>query len=272
MIVNKYKILLPTINDKDIDIPIEINWDLLDRSDSLIEYEKQTVKEVLNQDKDFEVVRFEHARNPNSLTPNLTDINYEFYFLPSGATSASTSVDWITSYTWQGFTPKEIYYYGNSFKKSFFKLDLYDTTNLKDQTNYVTIILPTQQGLTTPQIIGWNTRDIKKPVFKLDFLGDKEGFFVYWLKNRDFININTFYMTAKFFDAKTGVFVKMMNRPQSNLTGINKFNFNQERYFYYKVILDYTNYTYKVYDINTGTDVLVGDSTNPIKWYEYLNP
>jgi hypothetical protein len=79
-------------------------------------------------------------------------------------------------------------------------------------------------------------------------------------------------MTAKFVDGKQGVFVKMMNRQQSTLTGVNKFNFNQELYYYYKVILDYSDYTYKIYDINTGTDLLVGDEQNPINWYEYLNP
>jgi len=268
MIVNKYKILLSTTNtDKEINIPIEMNWDLLDRSDSLVEYEEQTIKSVINQDKDFEVARFEHSQNVNSLT---TDINYEFYFAPSGATSANTL--WLTSYPVQGFTPTEIYYYSNSFKKSFFKLDLYDTTDLTKQTNYVTLILPTQQGVTSATTVGYTVNDIKTPVMKLDFVGDKEGFFIYWLKNTSFLNINTFYMTAKFFDAKTGIFIKMMNRPQSTLTGINKFNFPQEKYFYYKVILDYTNYTYKVYDINTGYDVLIGDSSNPIKWYEYINP
>ena len=81
-------------------------------------------------------------------------------------------------------------------------------------------------------------------------------------------------MTAKFFDGKNGFFVKMMNRPQSILTGINKFNFPQELYYYYKVILDYTNYTYKVYDINNPNipPIQIGDSSLPIKWYEYINP
>ena len=79
-------------------------------------------------------------------------------------------------------------------------------------------------------------------------------------------------MTAKFFDAKQGVFVKMMNRPQSTLSGVNKFNFNQSLYYYYKVILDYSDFTYRIFDINTGTDVLVGDSNNPINWYEFINP
>ena len=75
---------------------------------------------------------------------DFTDINYNFNFVPSGATSATTV--WLPSYTVQGFTPDEVFYFRNQFKKSFFKLDFYDSTNEKEQTNYFTIILPVQQG------------------------------------------------------------------------------------------------------------------------------
>ena len=109
---------------------------------------------------------------------------------------------------------------------------------------------------------------IKKPKFTLDYIGDKEGFFIYWLKKRDFLNINTFYMTAKFFDANTGKFIKMMKTKQSDLGGGT--SFPPDEYFYYKVDLDYVTQTFKVYDYPTGNRV--GGLTNPIKWYEYVNP
>jgi hypothetical protein len=78
-------------------------------------------------------------------------------------------------------------------------------------------------------------------------------------------------MTAKFFDAKTGVFIKMMTRPQSSIVG-NKFSFPQQDYFYYRVDLDYLNFTYNVYDFSSGYDIYVGSTSNPINWYEYINP
>jgi hypothetical protein len=65
-----------------------------------------------------------------------------------------------------------------------------------------------------------NPVSIKKPYFVLDYVGDKEGFFIYWLKKRTFLDIKTFYMTAKFYDAKKGIFVKMMN-----ITKIEYFNY-----------------------------------------------
>jgi len=265
MTVNKYKILLPTIRDKSVNIPIEINWDLLDRSDSIVEFEKSAIKEILNQEKDFEVARFAHAEDDATKT---TDINYDFYFAPSGATSANTT--WDTSYIVQGFNSQEVYFYRKSFENSFFKLDFYDTPNQINQTNYITTILPVQQGFTTSTQVGFSVQNIKIPKFKLDYLGDKEGFFLYWLKKRTFLNINTFYMTAKFFDAKSGIFVKMMNKAQATLVGINKFNFPPDIYFYYKVILNYDDFTYRVYDVVTGNEV--GNASNPINWFEYLNP
>jgi hypothetical protein len=72
-------------------------------------------------------------------------------------------------------------------------------------------------------------------------------------------------MTAKFFDARLGIFVKMTNTPQSNIPA--KFRFNPEDYFYYEVILNYPNRTYEVFN-----NVNRVGTTSSIKWYEYINP
>ena len=76
-------------------------------------------------------------------------------------------------------------------------------------------------------------------------------------------------MSAKFFNARTGNFIRMMNRPQSSLSG-NYYTFNNEDYFYYKVELNYDNKTYEVK--STQTNNKVGDDINPILWYEHVNP
>ena len=76
-------------------------------------------------------------------------------------------------------------------------------------------------------------------------------------------------MSCKFYDAKTGSFTRLINRPQS-LQGSNSFTANQIFNFYYQVVLDYTTQTYNIYD--TITFDRVGDVTKPIKWYEYVNP
>tara|TARA_R110000868_G_scaffold377646_4_gene642995 strand:+ start:964 stop:1785 length:822 start_codon:yes stop_codon:yes gene_type:complete len=270
---NSYKFTLPKGDDKYINIPIEIKWDFLGQDDAVEEYQQNVVEQVIGFPGDFEVLRFAHAPYSNDTK---TDIKYDFHFFsfnggvpanPSTQVLTSTAIDWVTSYIPEGFTEIEIYYYIKPFTKSFFKLDFYDSKDAITQTNYFTVILPVQQGFTVTGITSSYKPivDIKIPSFKLDYVGDKEGFFLYWLRNTKFLNISKFYMTAKFFDARLGVFVKMTNTPQSAIP--SKFRFNPEDYFYYEVRLSYNEKTYEVWDNNNR----VG-TTSSIKWYEYINP
>lgn len=264
-------------NDKQINIPVQLTWDYLGMDMAIDEFETQVITEVIGVGRDFEVSRFSHA--PATGTTDDTQANYEFYFYSGGSMDDITN--WRINYISEGFTPQEIYYYSNDFANSFFKLDLYDTPDEKRQKNYITIIIPTQQGLKMDTQMQRTTVSIKKPQFVLDFIGDKEGFFIYWLKSKTFLDIDTFYMTAKFYNAKTGQFTKMMtghgasqvdltNGPQAYLPSIGqgKYNFDNTQYFYYTVKLDYPNQTYQIYNTHNqrlGTNI-------PIKWYEYVNP
>ena len=274
MNVNKVQIRRDGLVDKQINIPVDLTWDYFGLDDAIDEYETKMVEEVIGKGRDFEVSRFSHA--PETGTTNSTEVNYEFYFYSGG--SLSDIGNWEINYLNEGFTPQDVYYYRNSFSNSFFKLDLYDTPDEKSQTLYVTIILPTQQGLVMPVQMQRTQVNIKKPKFILDFIGDKEGFFIYWLKKRNFLNVSTFYMTCKFYNAEIGQFVKMMtgrtdypgdltNGPQAEIGG-DKFNFDNTQYFYYTVKLDYPSQTYQVFNTygqRMGTSI-------PIKWFEYVNP
>jgi hypothetical protein len=256
------QILFSGFTNNRINIPINLDWEYLDVDSEIKEYENSILNELITTDKDFEVNRFFHADYDNK-----SEINYEFYFYEGS--SLSNPVNWKIDYRAEGFTTQDVYYYSNSFTNSFFKLDLYDSPIESQQENYITIILPTQQGLRMATKMQTTDVQIRKPQFLLDYVGDKEGFFIYWLKKRNFLDISTFYMTAKFFDGKTGQFVRMMNRPQSTIQG-NKYVFSSSDYFYYRVELDYLTHSYKVYDIINPTDRVGG--TIPIKWYEYVNP
>jgi hypothetical protein len=266
MDANKFTIRQNNFTDNQINIPISLKWDIMGIEQSIEEYEKKVITEVIGVGRDFEITRFVHEPETNELT----DINYEFYFYSGG--SMNDVNNWRINYISEGFTPQEIFYYTNNFKNSFFKLDLYDSLDDKKQTNYLTIIIPTQQGLKMDTMMQRTQVSIKKPKFILDYVGDKEGFFIYWLKKRNFLDISTFYMTAKFYNAKTGVFTKMMNEPQSSLG--DKYSFDSTRYFYYGVQLDYVKHSYQVFNINPA-QVDFGKrmgTTLPIKWYEYVNP
>ena len=93
------------------------------------------------------------------------------------------------------------------------------------------------------------------------------------MKSRDFYDIDTFYMRAKFFNGSTGQFITLMNRSQGSpqLTS-SKYTFDSTKYLYYKVVLNYNDFTYKIFYISWPTQVRVGSMTNPIKFYEYINP
>jgi hypothetical protein len=292
---NKYRFTLPKGDDKYINLPVEIKWDFLGRTDAVDEYQKNAVERVTGVAEDFEILRFAHA--PYGDDDSKTDVKYDFHFFsvliddgngnlvptvppnPSSEVTTAVVTDWVTSYIPEGFTTKDIYYYVKPFTKSFFKLDFYDSKEATIQTNYFTVIIPVQQGFT---VTGITTSlmppvNIKIPSFKLDYVGDKEGFFLYWLRKKKFLNINpdptntteTFYMTAKFFDARLGIFVKMMTTPQVLPLVPSLFQFDPKKFFYYKVVLDYTDNTYKIFDDVSGNRV---GHLSSIKWYEYINP
>jgi hypothetical protein len=274
MTVNNYRITISP-NTQQLNIPIQLDFDNLGKEQGFVEYEEYAINEVINPTQDFEVTRFPHSFWDENQTK--TDINYNFYFFDNSIriTATTDCTQWINSYQDEGFTPDEIYYYSNSFKNSFFKLDFYDNKSSENQKIYFTVIIPTQQGKTEPSYIGNVNKlipvNIKKPQFQLDYVGDKEGFFMYWLKNTDYLNISNFYMSCKFFNAKTGEFIRMMNECQGLLT--QKFTFNKDYKFYYKCVLDYENYEYKMYsEDEQGNLTRVGTDTNPINWYEYVNP
>jgi hypothetical protein len=270
MNANRIRIVKDDI-DKFVNIPINMQWDFMGRDDSISEYEVDVLKQVTGAPADFEIARFAHNIFPNTESA----INYEFnfydYLQPITANTVPLTA-WTNSYLNNGFSVQDVYYFSKPFTKSFFKLDFYDTTEERTQQIYLSVILPTQQGLTQTAILSNLVPlvEIKRPFMSLDYIGsDKEGFFIYWLRNRDFIDISTFYMTAKFFDARQGVFKQMTNTRQDLITP-SKFQFNNADYFYYKVDMNYTNKTYEVF--STSTTLRVGDLNSPIKWYEYVNP
>ena len=277
--------IIKIINPKDgyINIPLELTFDFEGREDAINAYEAEIVKDIVNSPQDYEITKFAHSTYTVGLGPFInnakTSINYQFYFYDFlNDVTASTVSNWAIDYQNASFTDNEIYYFANSFKGSFFKLDFYDTNNSENQRLLLSVILPTQQGLKEPGFIGPPNNlvnvQVKKPNFVLDYTGaDKEGFYIYWLKDKNYFPNNSFYVSAKFFNAKKGQFVRLINEPQSTFTGPNIFNVNKQVYFYYKYVLNYDTYEYVVYkETVSGGLSRVGTGLNPIKWYEYVNP
>jgi hypothetical protein len=279
MIVNKVQVKLGVNNtDKVLQIPVMLDWELLNTENEVDKLEAQINQDIAGLGIDFETTRFSHSAytftppttNVIQPTPTLrTNINYEFYFFSGGTLNGSSSTaNWITDYNAEGFSYDEIYYYTRRFTNSFFKLDFYDSPSQAGQQNYLTVIIPTTQGEQMPVVMQGQNVLINKPVFSLDFVGDTDGFFLYWLQSREYINVDQFYVSCKFYNAKTNEFTRMVNRPQS-LQNINTFTVNNLFNFYYLYKFDYPSEKYVVFDM--GTFERVG-TTTPIKWYEYVGP
>lgn len=280
--MNNYYRFTLNPNDTEINIPIEISFDMEGREQGVEEFETKAAQQLINGIEDFEIGRFAHA--PWDSNPEKTEVSYIFnFFNPNLSTSLVTNPpsigDWLDDYQYATFTDSEIYYFSNSFKGSFFKLDFYDSKIQESQKILFSVILPTQQGLKEPGTIGpaLNPTNVlvKKPKYVLDYTGaDKEGFFFYWLKTPSYINQSVFYMSCKFFNAKKGQFIRMINEPQSGFIGPSKFNFDKEKYFYYKVVMNNTTYEYKIYR-ESPSQIRVGEgqtANSAITWYEYINP
>jgi hypothetical protein len=266
MSVNKVKLERMGGVDQSVIIPIELSWDYDGIDQSIDVYEEDVITQVIGVGRDFEVSRFANEPYTSITYNNKTEVNYEFYF--HSGTSVTNVNNWQVNYLTEGFSAQDVFYYNRNFSNSFFKLDFYDSPDEKQQVNYLTAIIPTQQGLKMPTVMQRQTVEIKKPKFVLDYVGDKEGFFIYWLKKRNFLNISKFYMTAKFYNAQRGTFIRMINQPQSSIPN-SQYTFNTLTYFYYILNLDYPKQTYT---ITTTGGLRLGDPSNPIKWYEYVNP
>ncbi len=218
---NKYLFTIP-IGTKSIQLPVELKFDSVGQSDSIEIWEKNAIAEVIGLAKDFDILRFAHEEYGSD---QQTSVNYKFYFFDE------LNSDWVDDYQAEGFTTEENYYISNGFERSFFKLDFYNTPDNANQTIYFTVILPLQTGEENSVSISPYLPPVlvERPEFKLDYTKNREGFFFYWMRDKKFLNLDTFYMSAKFFDAKLGVFVRMMTVKPNTLP--DPTSFDTKKYF-----------------------------------------
>jgi hypothetical protein len=74
---------------------------------------------------------------------------------------------------------------------------------------------------------------------------------------------NTFWMTAKFYNAEDG---SVMDFVKSDL---GSDEVDEPNDLYYKVVIDKSNYSYQVFRYSDGvTGSRIGENNDPIKFYE----
>ncbi len=251
--MNRIKILKDGVNNQ-IQIPLFEEWDYNNREDSVNEYSQDVLQELVGSATDYEITRFTKRPIYVSATNSYrTSIKHVFkFFNPETNT-------WDENYINPNyFSFNDIKNDDKSFKNSFFKLDLYDKTEQPKRKNFLTIVLQNNQD-TFNYTYNNKIYVLKKPSYSLTYNTTSEGFFIYWFKDNKILNLNSLYMTAKFFNSKTGEFVTFLNKPNN----IKKYT---DLELYYKVNFNFNNYTYYYTDIERDIEI------ETITWYEYLNP
>ena len=292
MSVNRIQIKA-SLGDKKVTIPIGQSFDEVGREQLISVYEEVEQQDHINMPQDYETTQYAHD-NPDD------DYNmfYEFRFIDP------TTGFYVTDYKAQGFSNRELAKNKKSFSNSFFKLDFFDSPNRNEQKILFTMIIPannstkdyevpvsavddpteyytqTAAGATAPFV--YYSEGVYEPIVQLGpGKGKNEGYYIQWLKDRELMDINTFYVACKFFNAKTGKIVRMVNKPIPNATeGI----YDYLDWFYYQLTLDVRtdntipkyNYVFRQFNRflyqNNMTGGQKGTSISKLTFYEYINP
>ena len=181
-------------------------------------------------------------------------------------------------------------------------MDYYDSPNPTTQRLIFTIIIPTNNADKTNVIINNVVGDINydgiaylravgedplnlTPTYGIEFANFEfgaldsinEGYYINFLKKRDIVFPDEYYVACKFFNASNGQILKMLNKEATLLTIPNLVK--AQDHFYYKLTFNRDIWTYKyneydedTFSANDGVGPVCGTFANPIKFYEYMNP
>ena len=284
MTVNRIKILRKDLeqNDKRIVVPFATDFDEVGRNQLVQLYEDSEMQDAINYIQDFETVRYSHEE-----TLNNADNSHIFYDMNFITTIGG--LDYTNSYSAMDISNQDVRDAQNSFTKSFFKFDFYNTCNRSQQRLMFSTIMPCDASKKVEVPISSDPNDINfdpfayinaisldptnaNPTYLINQalfdLGphrtNNENYYLHWLKGTNIFDSVEFYMSCTFFNAQTGEFYPLLTTHQfdfnGNLTPMNDiYTFNFADWRYYKVTLDrnhlgqnadYRKYTYKVEEYN----------------------
>lgn len=234
------------------------------------ELERETLLSIINPIENYETMRYIHKPYTSSNGVSQTDIWFYFYFIDSTGTGYTNGLD----YELVGITAKENELMLKQSTESFFRLEFYKTPNgdIPDRTNRRLVFaknlaLPLGEKYLYTTLNGF----IHLPVFMGSNYKNKENMYLFWFSDDSAFNEtnltgNTFYMTAKFYNAKDGTILDFTT------TGLTM---NQQviepRDMYYKMQIDRSDYSYEVYRYTSGTTgTRIGEAHDPIIFYEKM--
>jgi len=289
MSANRIQIKAST-SDKNVTIPLGQMFDEVGREQLLEMHDQIEQQNNINYIQDYETTRYTPNYEPNF------EIYYEFEFWDD-VTNPLLPV-YVQNFNILGYRNLDLVRNNKAFTRSFFKFDFFDSPIRKEQKLMFSTIMPTNNCRKQLAVINqdedpteyWAQRsegimlpvyDIYIPAFSAASApeGSNENYYLQWLKDRELFTANTFYMTCKFFNAKTGKVMRMLNQEPNPIQG----EYNFEDFFYYQVILNIEignttpKYNYTVHPYNsvvaaTGITLApLGETAlGPIKFYEFV--
>lgn len=275
------------ITQKNIDqllnltIPADFKPDL-GREEALKVFEEETLRDVINPIENYETIRLKHEPyggyllNPTDLQ---SDIWYNFYFYNNNLSPThSGGLD----YDLVGIDPSENAKMLKQTTKSFFRLEFYKAPDgeLPERMNRRLVFaknlaLPLGERVyftaPNPQISGYISDFIYVPIFMGSNSRNKENMYLFWFEDdtaltESILTGNTFYMSARFFNADDGSIINFANKSLSQTENVDE---NKDLYFL--VEIDRDTGTYEIFEFTDGTKgSRIGKTDNPIKFYEII--
>ena len=264
-----YNIILNQENDFQTNLGWEEGMDI---------FEDEVLSTIINPIDNYETVRYIH-KSYSGLTGNSgdtqCDIWYKFYFIDSNNTYTNG-----LDYNLVGIAPKDNANMIKTSTESYFRLEFFKTPLISGTTyeppTRINRKLVFSKNLQLPigEKFYYNTlrQNIHIPVFMGSNYRNKENMYLFWFQDDTVLSDstlsgNTFFMTAKFLNANDGSIIDFTT---TGLTSNQQIV--EQRDMYYKIVIDKTDYSYKVYNYTGGTTTennLVGRGmNNSIKFYE----
>lgn len=231
-------------------------------------FEEEVLETIINPADNYETVRYIHE--PYTFTNSgdtQCDIWFKFFFIDN-----NQRYDNGLDYSLVGITPKENALMTKQSTSSFFRLEFYKTPNDQPPTRLNRkFVFARNLSLPIGEKFYYTTlrQNIHVPVFMGSNYKNKENMYLFWFQDDSVLSDSTlsgdtFYMTAKFYNGTDGSIIDFTNTKLGNTTEVL-----EPRDLYYKVVINKTNYTYRIYQYDGEQNNRIGNGlTNSINFYE----
>lgn len=248
--------ILTTTSDLNLNISNEQDFKTnLGWHESFQEYEDKTLREIINPIENYETIRFIHEPYVSTSGLSQCDIWFKFYFI-DGANTYANGLD----YNLVGITDQQNALMLKASTKSFFKLEFFSTPNRRDQKLLFSksLSLPLGEKVYLSELFDF----IHVPVFTGNNYRNSENMYFFWFSDATVYTGDTFYMSARFFNAGDGSVTTFANNSSVNNDLVDQND------LFYQVVIDRTNFTYVVNEYNGLAGSRKGLKDTPINFYE----